>query len=53
MIKEEGRKWKELVIQFKGRTELQLKNRYNGTLKSIERRVELKIKSMIRHQKKK
>lgn len=38
LIKKNGKKWRYLTQYFEGRTELQLKNRYKGTLKFLERK---------------
>lgn len=46
LIKENGKKWKDYTHILKGRTELQLKNRYNGTLKLIQKRVLRKLNAI-------
>lgn len=48
MIKDHGKKWKKFTSRFQGRTQLQLKNRYNGTLKLIEKRVFRKLNAHLK-----
>ena len=42
-IKRHGKKWKILETIVIGRSENQIKNRYNGTLKFIEKKAKEKI----------
>lgn len=51
LVRENGKKWKELTQHFTGRTDLQLKNRYNGTLKLIEKRVLRKLNACLKKKK--
>jgi hypothetical protein len=43
MIKLHGNRWVKLTKNFKGRTQLQLKNRYNKLIKPTEEKLISKI----------